>query len=167
MIGVAMILSIRAVTIAFDHDIRSWIDVYIGGDLFVFSSIPMRNDLQAKIAAVPGVAEVASVGGFENRGTFGNDRAAFAGLSLESQLTKGLHLSAWVRQGDTVASLTKLDQKTVYGFASLEYRLRQFNLAAEYRNSQQSLMTSDLTEPYSFRGHQVLLRLSRKFGKRV
>ena len=61
MIGVAMILSIRAVTIAFDRDIRSWIDVYIGGDLFVFSSIPMRNDLQAKLAAVPGVDAVTPI----------------------------------------------------------------------------------------------------------
>jgi hypothetical protein len=109
----------------------------------------------------------ANVGGFQNDGTFGNDRAVFAGVGLESQLAKGLHLSAWVRQGDMVASLTKLDQKTVYGFASLEYRLRQFNLAVEYRNSQQNLMTSDLADPYNFRGHQVLLRLSRRFGKRL
>jgi hypothetical protein len=109
----------------------------------------------------------ASVGGFQNRGTYGDDRAVFAGVGLESQLAKQLHLSAWVRQGDMVASLTRLDQKTVYGFASLEYRIRQFNLAAEYRNSQQNLVTSDLTEPYSFRGHQVMLRLSRKFGKRI
>jgi len=53
----------------------------------------------------------ASVGGFQNRGTFGNDRAVFAGVALESQLAKGLHLSAWVRQGDMVASLTRLDQR--------------------------------------------------------
>ena len=109
----------------------------------------------------------ANVGGFQNQGTFGNDRAVFAGVGLESQLAKALRLSAWVRQGDMVASLTKLDQKTVYGFASLEYRLRQFNLAVEYRNSQQNLMTSDLANPYDFRGHQVLLRLSRRFGKRL
>jgi hypothetical protein len=109
----------------------------------------------------------ANVGGFQNQGTFGNDRALFAGAGIESQLAKSLHLSAWVRQGDMVASLTKLDQKTMYGFASLEYRLRQFNLAVEYRNSQQNLMTSDLAEPYNFRGHQVLLRLSRRFGKRL
>ena len=61
MIGVAMILSIRAVTVAFDSDIRSWIDVYIGGDLYVFSSIPMRNDLQAKLTAVPGVDAVTPI----------------------------------------------------------------------------------------------------------
>ncbi|MCC6298344.1 MAG: ABC transporter permease [Anaerolineales bacterium] len=61
MIGVAMILSIRAVTAAFDRDIRNWIDVYIGGDLFVYSSIPMRNDLQAKLAAVPGVDAVTPI----------------------------------------------------------------------------------------------------------
>jgi hypothetical protein len=109
----------------------------------------------------------ANVGGFQNQGTFGNDRAMFAGVGLESQLAKGLHLSAWVRQGEMLASLTRLDQKTAYGFASLEYRLRQFNLAVEYRNSRQNLMTSDLTDPYSFRGHQVMLRLSRRFGKRL
>jgi hypothetical protein len=109
----------------------------------------------------------ANVGGFQNQGTYGNDRAVFAGLALESQVAKGLHLSAWVRQGDMVASLTRLDQKTLYGFASLEYRLRQFNMAVEYRNSQQNLMTSDLAEPYNFRGHQVMLRLSRRFGKRL
>ena len=109
----------------------------------------------------------ASVGGFQNRGTYGDDRALFAGVGLESQIAKGLHLSAWIRQGDMVASLTHLDQKTLYSFASLEYRLRQFNLAAEYRNSQQNLMTSDLADPYNFRGHQVLLRLSRRFGRRL
>ena len=109
----------------------------------------------------------ANVGGFQNRGTYGDDRAVFAGVGLESQIAKGLHLSAWVRKGDMVASLTKLDQKTLYGFASLEYRIRQFSLAAEYRNSQQDLITSDFTDPYSFRGHQVLLRLSRRFGKRI
>ena len=109
----------------------------------------------------------ASVGGFQNRGTYGDDRAVFAGVALESQLAKALHLSAWVRQGEMMATLTRLDQKTTYGFASLEYKLRQFNLAVEYRNTQQDLMTSDLTNPYNFRGHQVMLRLSRRFGKRI
>ena len=120
-------------------------------------SLQIRRDSQVS----------ANVGGFQNQGTFGNDRAMFAGVGLESQLAKGLHLSAWVRQGEMLASLTRLDQKTAYGFASLEYRLRQFNLAVEYRNSRQNLMTSDLTDPYSFRGHQVMLRLSRRFGKRL
>jgi hypothetical protein len=109
----------------------------------------------------------ANAGGFQNEGTYGDDRAAFTGVSLESQLAPSLRLSAWIRRGDMMASLTRLDQKTLHGFASLEYRLRQFNLAVEYRNTQQNLVTSDLTEPYSFRGHQVLLRLSRKFGKRL
>jgi putative ABC transport system permease protein len=61
MIGVAMILSVRAVTSAFDSDLRSWIEVYIGGDLFVYSSLPMKNDLQAKLATVPGVQAVTPI----------------------------------------------------------------------------------------------------------
>ena len=109
----------------------------------------------------------ANAGGFQNEGTYGDDRAAFAGASLESQLAPSLHLSAWIRRSDMMASLTHLDQKTTYAFAQVEYRLRQFNLAVEYRNNQQNLVTSDLSEPYSFRGHQVLVRLSRKFGRHV
>ncbi len=106
----------------------------------------------------------ANAGGFRNDGTFGRDQAIFAGASLESQLLRSLHLSAWIRRGDTTASLTRLDQRTLYGFAQLEYRLRQFGLALEYRHNEQHLLANELSGPYRFRGHQVLVRVSRKFG---
>jgi putative ABC transport system permease protein len=61
MIGVAMILSIRAVTGAFAVDIRSWLDNYIGGDLYVHASYPMRTDLAQRLEAVEGVAAVAPI----------------------------------------------------------------------------------------------------------
>jgi putative ABC transport system permease protein len=61
MIGVAMILSIRAVTGAFAVDIRGWLDNYIGGDLYVHSSYPMRTDLAQRLEAVEGVAAVAPI----------------------------------------------------------------------------------------------------------
>jgi putative ABC transport system permease protein len=61
MIGVAMILSIRAVTGAFEVDIRSWLDSYIGGDLYVHASYPMRTDLADRLDAVEGVAAVAPI----------------------------------------------------------------------------------------------------------
>ncbi|MFC2030164.1 ABC transporter permease [Chloroflexota bacterium] len=58
MIGVAMILSIQAMTAAFKHDIEAWIDDYIGGDLYVHSSLPMRTDFGRRLEAVEGVADV-------------------------------------------------------------------------------------------------------------
>ncbi len=61
MIGVAMILSIRAVTGAFEVDIRGWLDNYIGGDLYVHASYPMRTDLAQRLEAVEGVADVAPI----------------------------------------------------------------------------------------------------------
>ncbi|MGD9002568.1 MAG: ABC transporter permease, partial [Anaerolineae bacterium] len=61
MIGVAMILSIRAVTGAFEVDIRSWLDSYIGGDLYVHASYPMRTDLAERLEAVEGVTAVAPI----------------------------------------------------------------------------------------------------------
>ena len=39
MIGVAMVLSIRAITAAFSADISAWIQKYIGGDVYVHSSL--------------------------------------------------------------------------------------------------------------------------------
>ena len=56
MVGVAMILSIRAVTGAFETDIRDWLDSYMGGDLYVHSSRMMQANLGNRLEAVEGVA---------------------------------------------------------------------------------------------------------------
>lgn len=65
MVGVAMILSIRAVTGAFETDIRDWLDSYIGGDLYVHSSRNMRADLASRLEAVGGVAAATPIRYFE------------------------------------------------------------------------------------------------------
>lgn len=61
MTGVAMILSIQAITAAFGADIRSWIEKYIGGDVYVHSSLTMRADLARRLAEVDGVAAVTPI----------------------------------------------------------------------------------------------------------
>lgn len=61
MIGVAMILAIRSMTDSFEHDIRDWINVYIGGDLFVHSNLPLDVGFGNRLASVPGVSAVAPV----------------------------------------------------------------------------------------------------------
>jgi putative ABC transport system permease protein len=58
MVGVAMILGIRAMTSAFEHDIRGWIEKYLGGDLYIYSTVPLRPDLARRLGGVPGVAAV-------------------------------------------------------------------------------------------------------------
>lgn len=61
MTGVAMVLSIRAVTAAFSQDISTWIQKYIGGDVYVHSAINMRADLARHLDAVEGVAAVTPI----------------------------------------------------------------------------------------------------------
>jgi len=61
MTGVAMVLSIRAITAAFVEDIGSWILKYIGGDVYVHSSLNMRADLAWRLDAVDGVAAVTPI----------------------------------------------------------------------------------------------------------
>ena len=61
MTGVAMVLSIRAITAAFSQDIGSWIQKYIGGDVYVHSSLNMRADLGRRLDGVDGVAAVTPI----------------------------------------------------------------------------------------------------------
>jgi hypothetical protein len=106
----------------------------------------------------------ANLGGFRNDTESGRDRSLFGGAAFESHLWRDLHLALWGRLGNTTATQTGLDQRALSAFAQLEYRLRFFNFALEYRYNDQDLLSGDLANPIKFRGHQMLLRITRKFG---
>jgi len=61
MIGVAMILIVRGMTESFSGDLSSWIDAYMGGDLYVSSSVSMRDEVKKHLESVDGVAAVAPI----------------------------------------------------------------------------------------------------------
>lgn len=56
LIGVAMIMTVRLMTTAFSVDLTEWINAYLGGDIYVHSSIPLRAGLPQQLNGVPGVA---------------------------------------------------------------------------------------------------------------
>lgn len=55
LIGVAMILVVRIMTTSFARDLYSWINAYIGGDIYVHSSVPLRSDMANQINGIKGV----------------------------------------------------------------------------------------------------------------
>jgi putative ABC transport system permease protein len=61
MVGVSMIIVVWAMTGSFKSDLDEWLKGYIGGDLYVSSSLPMHKDLWNRISSVEGVASVAPV----------------------------------------------------------------------------------------------------------
>jgi putative ABC transport system permease protein len=61
MIGVAMILTMRGMTSAYERDIRAWVNAYIGGDLYVYSNLPMRTDLGRRLESIEGVRAVTPI----------------------------------------------------------------------------------------------------------
>jgi putative ABC transport system permease protein len=61
MVGVSMMITNQSLTSSFASDLRTWIDSYIGGDLYVSSSVPLRGDIARRIESVPGVAAVAQI----------------------------------------------------------------------------------------------------------
>lgn len=106
----------------------------------------------------------ANAGGFNNRSEFGRDRTVFYGGAFEAAPRRAMHLSVWLRQEDTTATQTNLVERALNGFAQLEYRLRAFNVSIEYRHYNQRLQYQQLVDPFAFRGHQLMLRISRRFG---
>lgn len=65
MVGVAMVLIVRGMTESFKTDLVDWMDSYIGGDMFVNSSVSMRTDVWRKLELVDGVAAASPVRYFE------------------------------------------------------------------------------------------------------
>ncbi|MCU0520855.1 MAG: ABC transporter permease [Anaerolineae bacterium] len=65
MIGVAMMVIVWAMTDSFKGDLDVWLQGYVGGDLYVTSSLPMGKEVWKRLEAVPGVAAVTPVRYFE------------------------------------------------------------------------------------------------------
>lgn len=65
MVGVAMVIMVRGMTESFAVDLRTWIQAYLGGDIYVTSTVRMRSDLERRLKSVDGVFEVAPLRYFE------------------------------------------------------------------------------------------------------
>ena len=65
MIGVSMVIVVRGMTEPFKYDLQSWLDAYIGGDLYVSSSVGMGSRVWRRLESVEGVAAVAPVRYFD------------------------------------------------------------------------------------------------------
>jgi len=58
MVSIGMVFSIQSMTAAFQKDIQEFTDSFMAGDLYIYSSQPLRFDLARRLEAVPGVAAV-------------------------------------------------------------------------------------------------------------
>ena len=61
MIGLAMVIGNSSLAEAFIHDITSWVDTALGGDLYVRAPIPMREDFEKRLAVLPGVEGITKI----------------------------------------------------------------------------------------------------------
>ena len=87
LIGVAMIVVVWAMTDSFKGDLDEWLRGFVGGDLYITSALPMRQDVINRIATVPGIAALTPVRYFEIKwyapmGT--QESVFFMGLEPES-----------------------------------------------------------------------------------
>ena len=130
LVGVAMILSVSAIMAAFTNDISSWMENYIGGDLYVYSTVPMRADLAWRLETVQGVAAATPTRYLDVKRLKpdgGDERLTFTGvdpLSYESVAS----FAFLTGQGDPDQLLNRLaagDAVFISSVLSEKYALRQ------------------------------------------
>ena len=61
MVGVAMVIMVRGMTESFSGDLRTWINAYLGGDIYVTSSVRLRSEIGSRIQGLDGVAAVTPI----------------------------------------------------------------------------------------------------------
>ena len=61
MVGVAMVIMVRGMTESFAGDLRTWINAYLGGDIYVTSSVKLRSDIGQRIESMEGVEAVTPI----------------------------------------------------------------------------------------------------------
>lgn len=61
MVGIAMIIGIQTMTHSFEQDITHWVQTAIGGDLYVRSPMPMREEFGTRLASDPAVAAISPI----------------------------------------------------------------------------------------------------------
>jgi putative ABC transport system permease protein len=61
MVGVAMVIMVRGMTASFAGDLNTWINAYLGGDIYVTSSVKLRSDIGQRIESTEGVEAVTPI----------------------------------------------------------------------------------------------------------
>ena len=61
IVGISMVVMTKIITSSFVGDLKNWMDGYIGGDIYISSSIPLRTDLAERIEAIDEVTSVVPI----------------------------------------------------------------------------------------------------------
>ena len=75
MIGVSMVIVTQVMTGSFSADLKNWMASYIGGDLYVGSSVAIRPEVRGKLEAMDGIETVAPIRQFEVEWVQDNNRS--------------------------------------------------------------------------------------------
>jgi putative ABC transport system permease protein len=65
MVGLSLTLVTQGITASFKVDLLAWINAYLGGDVYVSSSVGLRSDFARRLEAIQGVEAAAPIRYFE------------------------------------------------------------------------------------------------------
>lgn len=131
MVGVSMIVIVRSMTDSFKGDLDAWIDAYMGGDLYVSSSAPLRRSIRNSLESVDGVAAVAPIRYLEARygadGRNSEETISFMAIDPEAhaQVTSFMFSDSTVDPQQALARLAQGDAVFLSSVLAEKYGLRQ------------------------------------------
>jgi putative ABC transport system permease protein len=164
MVGIAMIIGIQAMTNSFKVDINAWVETAVGGDLYVRSPIPMRDEFGQRLLSDPAVAAISAVTYRQVRqasrqgGTGQADTILFVGIDpvtysrvasfvFEDSTSDVNTMLAEMTSGDSLLISTTIADR--YTLAAGDY------LALETRRGQHGFRVAGVVVDFSGQGYVV------------
>ena len=179
MVGIAMIIGIQTMTHSFELDINHWVQTAIGGDLYVRSPLPMREEFGMRLLSDPAVAGVSPItyqqvqpARHGNHGTF-SDTILFVGIDPQTYGRIASFVFEDSRQDSTQAlmELAKGGRLLVSATVADRYALQMGDiLALETRRGVVQFQVAGVVVDFSSQGYVVngsRADLARYFGERT
>lgn len=115
MIGIAMIIGIQSMTRSFESEIDHWVQTALGGDLYVRSPLPLREEFGTRLLAEPEVAAASPITFYRTRRVPPDgdpdkfDRILWVGIDPETYPLVGSYVFAnpETRQAEVMARLAQ------------------------------------------------------------
>lgn len=129
MMGVAMTVIVRGMTASFKYDLVDWIGAYIGGDLYIGSSVPLTSNFWKRIEVVPGVAAATPIRYFESQWrspNAGDQSVTFMAVDplQYSRVTRFVFSDSDIDKSSVLTQLAQGDSVFVSSVLAERYNLR-------------------------------------------
>jgi putative ABC transport system permease protein len=127
MVGVSMIVTTQGMVGSFSADLKTWIEAYTAGDVFVSGAVPIKYDFKEDLEKMEGVEYVAPVRYVEVSWLSGDEEEKISLMAIDpksyNQVTHFIFSDTEIDEGKAIKKLTDGQTLFISGVIAEKYNL--------------------------------------------